>query len=106
MKELSTSQKFESSAARGMLAMPAGMLRIMAGKPVVKDGLTLDVQCQLLLKIMKMRGVTLGGKNAEVGPQRKQMDAQSLTLELDRVLVIGEQSLMTVGKISQGTSLK
>lgn len=79
MKELSTSQKFESVAARAMLALPAAMLRIIAGRPVVKDGLTLDVQCQLLLKIMKMRGVSLGGN--EVAAERRQMDAQSRTLE-------------------------
>lgn len=79
MTELSTSQKFESYSARGMLALPAAMLRIIAGRPVVKDGLTLDVQCQLLLRIMKLRGVSLGG--GEVAPQRRQMDAQSRTLE-------------------------
>ncbi|KEZ78936.1 alpha/beta hydrolase [Salinisphaera hydrothermalis] len=71
-------ESFEAGAARGMLALPAALLRLMAGKPVVRDGQTLDVQCQLLLKIMRMRGVRLGGGDVE--QQRRQMVAQSRTL--------------------------
>ncbi len=74
----SLSESFEAGAARGMLGLPAAMLRIMAGKPVVRDGHTLDVQCQLLLKIMRLRGVQLGAGNVET--QRHQMVAQSSTL--------------------------
>lgn len=72
------SESFEAGAARGMLGLPAAVLRLMAGKPVVRDGQTLDVQCQLLLKIMRMRGVQLGGGDIE--QQRHQMVAQSSTL--------------------------
>ncbi|HET7313976.1 alpha/beta hydrolase [Salinisphaera sp.] len=72
------SASFESGAARGMLGLPAALLRIMAGKPIVRDGQTLDVQCQLLLKIMRTRGVKLG--EGEVDAQRKQMLAQSSAL--------------------------
>ncbi|WP_423823985.1 alpha/beta hydrolase [Salinisphaera sp. SPP-AMP-43] len=74
----STNQSFEAGAARGMLGLPAALLRIMAGRPIVRDGQTLDVQCQLLLKIMRMRGATLGSR--AVAEERRQMVAQSQML--------------------------
>ncbi|MDA3921627.1 MAG: alpha/beta hydrolase [Salinisphaera sp.] len=79
MEKLSGRQTFEATATRGMLALPAAMLRILAGQPVVRDGLTLDVQCQMLLKMMRMRGVSLGG--TDVATERRRMNAQSRTLE-------------------------
>lgn len=95
MKNLSTRQKFETAATRGMLALPAGLLRIMAGQPVVRDGLTLDVQCQLLLKMMKMRGASLGG--SEIAVERRQMDAQSRTLAPRSEHPVDVQSLEVAG---------
>ncbi|MGN8157322.1 alpha/beta hydrolase [Salinisphaera sp. SWV1] len=72
------SKSFEAGAARGMLGLPAALLRLMAGKPIVRDGHALDVQCQLLLKIMRLRGAKLGG--SDVATERRQMRAQSSTL--------------------------
>lgn len=74
----SLSESLETVAARSMLGLPAAMLRIMAGRPAVRDGLTLDVQCQLLLKSMRLRGIRLGGRPIDI--ERRQMVAQSRLL--------------------------
>tara|TARA_B100002052_G_scaffold296575_1_gene325339 strand:+ start:693 stop:1751 length:1059 start_codon:yes stop_codon:yes gene_type:complete len=71
-------QRMESLGARALLGLPEGVLRAMAGKPVEKDGQTLDLQCQMLLKIMKTRGVALGG--GQVDAARRMMRDQSGTL--------------------------
>lgn len=71
-------KRMESATARFLLGLPAGLLRVLAGKPVIRDDRTLDVQCQLLLKLMARRGVKLGG--GDVGAARRMMHEQSGSL--------------------------
>ncbi|ROO32699.1 alpha/beta hydrolase [Salinisphaera japonica] len=71
-------QRLESLGARALLGLPESLLRPLAGPPIEKDGQTLDLQCQMLLKIMKTRGVALGG--GEVDTARRVMTEQSGTL--------------------------
>jgi acetyl esterase len=52
-------QRLERRFARLLLGLPDGLLRILAGPPVVRDGLTLDVQAQFLIGLRKR-----GGKKA------------------------------------------
>jgi len=79
MSEQSIAERIEGALARGLMALPAGMLRILAGRPVVLDGQTLDVQTQLLLKLQRLRGMDgLGGSTP--AQERRRIDAQSQLL--------------------------
>ena len=72
--------RIESTLARGILNLPAGLLRSLAGRPVVLDGQTLDVQTQMLLRLQTVRGNgALGGRSVE--GERALMDAQAQLLE-------------------------
>jgi len=76
MGRQSISQRIQGSVARGVMNLPAGMLRVLAGKPVVVDGQTLDVQTQLMLKLQRMQGLDgLGGGTPAA--ERRMIDAQS-----------------------------
>ncbi|MES1925131.1 alpha/beta hydrolase [Salinisphaera sp. T31B1] len=75
----SFSQRVESGFARGLMRLPAGLLRVLAGRPLVRDGQTLDIQTQLLLKLQRLRGADrLGGGTP--GEERHTMDAQCRVL--------------------------
>ncbi|WP_348767838.1 alpha/beta hydrolase [uncultured Salinisphaera sp.] len=72
--------RIESALARGILNLPAGLLRTLAGRPVVRDSQTLDVQTQMLLRLQTVRGnAALGGRS--VARERALMDAQAQLLE-------------------------
>lgn len=45
-----------NSAARGIFRLPRPVLRRLAGAPVVIDGKTLDVEMQLMLRLMRLEG--------------------------------------------------
>ena len=72
--------RLEAAAARGLLNLPAPMLRLLAGTPIVRDGQTLDVQTQLLLRLQRLQGnAALGGRDP--AHERRVMDAQCRLLE-------------------------
>ncbi|MES1951143.1 alpha/beta hydrolase domain-containing protein [Salinisphaera sp. S4-8] len=80
MTRRSPAARIESAIARGTLRLPAAVLRILAGAPVVRDGQTLDVQTQMLLRLQRLRGdATLGGR--AIDRERALIDAQSRLLE-------------------------
>lgn len=67
--------RIEGALARGTLNLPDALLRILAGRPMVRDGQTLDVQTQMLLRLQRARGnAALGGQPVE--RERAQMEAQ------------------------------
>lgn len=45
----------ERRIARGLLRLPAGLLRVLAGPPHVRDGLTLDPYVQTILRVQRLR---------------------------------------------------
>jgi acetyl esterase len=62
MKTQSLAGRIEGAVARGTLNLPAALLRILAGQPVVRDGQTLDDQTQTLPRMQRLRGsAALGG---------------------------------------------
>lgn len=76
MGRQSVSERIQGSVARGVMKLPAALLRILAGKPIVLDGQTLDVQTQLLLKLQRMQGMNgLGGRTPAA--ERRTIDTQS-----------------------------
>ena len=80
MKTQSLAGRIEGAVARGTLNLPAALLRILAGRPVVRDGQTLDVQTQMLLRMQRLRGsAALGGRAVE--EERAMMNAQARLLE-------------------------
>src|SRR3954471_2503886 len=44
-------ERIEAAVLRGLLALPPAVRRRIAGQPVVRDGLTLDLDTQVLLKL-------------------------------------------------------
>ena len=57
----------EAAAARGLLNLPAPILRLLAGTPIVRDGQTLDVQTQLLLRLQRHSGTGSAGSAGDGG---------------------------------------
>lgn len=79
MSGQSVSQRVQGGVARGVMKLPAGMLRVLAGRPIVLDGQTLDVQTQLMLKLQRMQGLDgLGGSTPAA--ERRMIDQQSALL--------------------------
>lgn len=85
----------EARVARSLFGLPAGALRLLAGRPIVRDGQTLNVQSQLLLKFMRLRGVRLGG--GDVDEARRRMVAQSPTLAPQAAGTISVDELTVAG---------
>lgn len=80
MQPQSLNRRIEGALARTTLNLPAALLRILAGRPIVRDGQTLDVQTQTLLRLQRLRGnAALGGR--AVSEERAMMDAQAGLLE-------------------------
>ncbi len=46
----------EAPLLRGVLGLPPRLQRVLAGKPIVVDGQTLELETQLLLRLMKVAG--------------------------------------------------
>lgn len=94
MKTQTLASRIEALVARAMLAMPAPLLRLYAGWPVVREGQTLDVQTQLLLRMQNLRGgAALGGRS--VARERAFMETQCRVLEpkTDRAVAAREIQL-------------
>ena len=80
MKAQTLASRIEGGLARTTLNLPAALLRILAGRPVVLDGQTLDVQTQMLLRLQNLRGgAALGGRAVE--RERALMEGQCQLLE-------------------------
>ena len=77
---MSIKSRIEIEIARALLALPAPVMRALAGAPVVREGRTLDAQAQLALRGMRASGQ----KRAETVPlaeARRVMNANGGTLE-------------------------
>ncbi|WP_045692809.1 alpha/beta hydrolase [Streptomyces rubellomurinus] len=65
--------RVQARALRAVYALPAGVRRVLAGAPVVRDGQELALDAQLMLRLQRLAGSALvlpGG----VGPSRVAMD--------------------------------
>ncbi|MFF7991570.1 alpha/beta hydrolase [Kitasatospora xanthocidica] len=65
--------RIQAAFVRGAYALPEGLRRAIAGKPVVRDGQTLALDAQLILKLQRLSKASLvmpGG----VGPSRVAME--------------------------------
>ena len=88
--------RIESALARGTLKLPAALLRILAGRPVIRDGQTLDVQTQMLLRLQNLRGeAALGGRT--VARERALIDAQSRLLEPGAAQTLATDDIQVAG---------
>jgi len=73
---LSVSEKVQAAILRAALRLPARVQRLIAGKPVIRDGQTLELQTQLLLRLEDLApGVVLGAQPIPEG--RRQMREQA-----------------------------
>lgn len=79
----SVAQRAEPAVVRRLLGLPPRVLRRLAGRPVVRDGQTLDVETQVLLRLQR-----LSGRGAvEFGPDSR------AAIERDAALVGGDQPI-------------
>lgn len=89
-------RRIEGAAARGILNLPAALLRILAGRPVVRDGQTLDVQTQMLLRLQRLRvNAAIGGR--AVAKERANMDAQAQLLAPTTQHAVETRALQVAG---------
>jgi acetyl esterase len=56
MAAVPLSARAQSAFVRGLAALPHGVLRLLVGRPVVRDGQRLDVESQLGLKLLALAG--------------------------------------------------
>jgi acetyl esterase len=70
-------QTIERQLARSLLGLPKPLLRWLGGKPVERDGLTLDPQLQLLLKLQHLSGKKLVRSQTPVARMRANLDIES-----------------------------
>jgi acetyl esterase len=63
----------QAGVARALFALPAPVRRRLAGRPIVKDGLRLDTDTQLLLRLMSLQRSTLS--DADPTTARRRTDA-------------------------------
>lgn len=80
MKPLTRPQRCQRAFMLALMALPTPALRLLAGPPGVKDDQELDPQCQLLLRLQRLRGADLIGKG-RVDTQRALLESQSRVLE-------------------------
>ncbi len=74
---LTLAQKIERQFARALFALPMFLIRLLAGAPIVRDGLTLDPQVQLLLKLQQLGGKKLVKAETPVARMRTNLDIES-----------------------------
>jgi acetyl esterase len=67
--------RVQAGFVRTMYGLPAPVRRKLAGKPVEKDGLRLDSDTQLLLRLLKLQGTTLS--DPDPTGARTMMDASA-----------------------------
>ncbi len=75
-----TRARVEASTLRAALALPTGVRRRLAGRPVARDGQTLSTETQLMLRLMKASG--------QPDPDRLPMD-QARSLMLQQTAAVG-----------------
>ena len=68
---------FDRNALRGLLALPAGLQRLLAGPPVVIDGQTLSVETQLMLRARGLAKAT-PVENLPIPAAREELRYQQL----------------------------
>lgn len=51
---LSRADRAQAAVVRGLYAMPPGLVRRLAGRPLMRDGLTLDPEAQLALRLLSL----------------------------------------------------
>jgi acetyl esterase len=66
----------EAAAVRGALALPGRVQRLLAGRPVVRDGQTLSAETQLLLRLDRITGVP-AVESLPWGEARRELDRQA-----------------------------
>ncbi|MDB5985584.1 MAG: alpha/beta hydrolase [Nevskia sp.] len=71
------SQKIERWLARALLNLPDFLVRLLAGKTIVRDGLQLDPHVQLLLKLQRLSAKKLVKETASIEQMRANLDAES-----------------------------
>lgn len=88
-------QSIERQLARSLLGLPKPMVRWLGGKPIVRDGLTLDPQLQLLLKLQHLSGKKLVRSETPVSRMRANLDIESnlLTPKLAALETVRDVSL-------------
>ncbi|KQZ66850.1 alpha/beta hydrolase [Nocardioides sp. Root151] len=89
---MSLEDRLKKLTVAGALSLPAGVKRRLAGKPVVLDGATLDVDTQLLLRLQKVARET-AAETLPIPDGRERLAAQS-------VLVGGNQPIGSTAHIS------
>ena len=77
---LTLGQKIERQLARSLLGLPMFLVRLLAGKAIVRDGLQLDPQVQLLLKLQALAGKKLTRDATPVALMRASLDVDSNVL--------------------------
>jgi len=96
-------QSIERQLARSLLGLPKPLLRWLGGKPIMRDGLMLDPQLQLLLKLQHLSGKKLVRSETPVARMRANLDIESnlLTPKLAALETVREVSLQApVGAIA------
>jgi acetyl esterase len=56
MPPMTISDRVQAAVARGLLSLPPGLMRLLAGRPIVVDGQELHVESQLGIKLVALAG--------------------------------------------------
>src|SRR5947209_12570613 len=56
MPAVALATRLQSALVRGLVSLPPGSLRLLVGRPVVRDGQQLDVEAQLGLRLLSLAG--------------------------------------------------
>ncbi|HEX9339368.1 MAG TPA: alpha/beta hydrolase, partial [Pseudonocardiaceae bacterium] len=67
--------RLQAGVARTVFRLPEPVRRRLAGRPIEKDGLRLDTDTQLLLKLLTLQGTTLTAPDPDIA--RKIMNASA-----------------------------
>ena len=92
---LSPSARAQSAVVRGLAALPNGVLRLLVGRPVIRDGQQLGVESQLGLRLLALAGepeledLTVPAARARIvhdagtfeGPKLEVASASDMTLD-------------------------
>ena len=69
-------EKFETALLRGPMALPEKVQRVLAGKPVVREGQTLATEIQLMLRLQQVARIT-PAEELDWAPARAALARQS-----------------------------
>jgi acetyl esterase len=92
--KLTVRDRLETAVARAAMALPDPVVRLLVGSPVVREGRTLDVQVQLILRALDLighppaGGATLAAARREIDVSGNQLAPRNVNLAAveDRVL--------------------